>query len=360
MAADRRQRAASTFAGRSCGRRRGQSVIYWPALLQTVLVMVGVCVALQLPMAVLFGGKYHPGVFATLVVGGLALLAASIYRGLRTSLDQLTPLDEGKGATGYASASPSAVDDAAEHAREQVRGPAIGLLVTGILNWVALTAAAIFMGWMAFGTKGQPSYTVLIVLPFAFVCSVLMILAALKMKRLDGYWLAVTASVLAIVISPSNLIGLPIGVWALVVLSQADVRTAFRRNRKRATKDRQGRMLGVRLIDVRDGRRVVYWPGVWLVAAVLVIGGLIAVVASICCSPWRSPSLDRNIEGGQVRSCSCADVFLSSCSYSAGRSASSCCWSGSAMAWPGGRRRNTLTRRLRAVATPTAHMRPRR
>ena len=259
--------------------RRGQSVIYWPALLQTVLVMVGVCVALQLPMAVLFGGKYHPGVFATLVVGGLALLAASIYRGLRTSLDQLTPLDEGKGATGYASASPSAVDDAAEHAREQVRGPAIGLLVTGILNWVALTAAAIFMGWMAFGTKGQPSYTVLIVLPFAFVCSVLMILAALKMKRLDGYWLAVTASVLAIVISPSNLIGLPIGVWALVVLSQADVRTAFRRNRKRATKDRQGRMLGVRLIDVRDGRRVVYWPGVWLVAAVLVIGGLIAVVA---------------------------------------------------------------------------------
>ena len=34
---------------------------------------------------------------------------------------------------------------------------------------------------------------------------------------------------LAIVVSPSNLIGLPMGIWALVVLSQRDVRAAFRR-----------------------------------------------------------------------------------------------------------------------------------
>ena len=47
--------------------------------------------------------------------------------------------------------------------------------------------------------------------------------------------MAVVASILAIIISPSNLIGLPIGIWALVVLSQREVRAAFARNRKRAT-----------------------------------------------------------------------------------------------------------------------------
>ena len=47
------------------------------------------------------------------------------------------------------------------------------------------------------------------------------------MKRLQAYWLAVAASVLAILISPCNLIGLPVGIWALVVLSQREVRAAF-------------------------------------------------------------------------------------------------------------------------------------
>ena len=33
------------------------------------------------------------------------------------------------------------------------------------------------------------------------------------MKRLQAYWMAVIASSLAIIVSPSNLIGLPIGIW---------------------------------------------------------------------------------------------------------------------------------------------------
>ena len=45
------------------------------------------------------------------------------------------------------------------------------------------------------------------------VLSTLMIVAALKMKRLGAYGLAITASILAIV-SPACLIGLPIGIWA--------------------------------------------------------------------------------------------------------------------------------------------------
>ena len=52
--------------------------------------------------------------------------------------------------------------------------------------------------------------------------------------RLEAYGLANAASILAILVSPTNLIGLGIGIWALVVLSRAEVRTAFdRRERSR-------------------------------------------------------------------------------------------------------------------------------
>jgi hypothetical protein len=47
------------------------------------------------------------------------------------------------------------------------------------------------------------------------------------MKRLQSYGLAVAGSILAILVTPGNLIGLPIGIWALVVLSQRQVREAF-------------------------------------------------------------------------------------------------------------------------------------
>ena len=49
------------------------------------------------------------------------------------------------------------------------------------------------------------------------------------MKRLQAYGLAIAASILAMIVAPCNLIGLPIGIWALVVLSQRDVRAAFGR-----------------------------------------------------------------------------------------------------------------------------------
>jgi uncharacterized protein (TIGR03067 family) len=193
------------------------------------------------------------------------------------------------------SGEPAAADDSREQALRQVRGPATGLLITGILNWVVLVFSmfvlvpvmlanvqGVPMGHNAF--QRYPSTGLAVVLALAllavvFGTSIVIIVAALKMKRLQAYWLAVVVSLLVIILSPSNLVGLPIGIWALVVLSQAEVRAAFGRNRKRALKSRQGRMLGVRLVAVRDGQPVVYWPGVGLVAAVLVIGGLIAAVA---------------------------------------------------------------------------------
>jgi protein involved in polysaccharide export with SLBB domain len=140
----------------------------------------------------------------------------------------------GEGTDKTSSTPHPTIDDAARaEARRQVRGPAIGLLVTGILEWVLCCLVVPFIAYMSLAKQsphfhfGEPSATLLIALLTVWFTGSLVIFAALKMKRLQAYWLAVIASVLAIIISPSNLIGLPIGIWALVALSQQDVRAAF-------------------------------------------------------------------------------------------------------------------------------------
>ena len=112
-------------------------------------------------------------------------------------------------------------------------------MVAGIFNWILLSLAAPFIAWYSLAQAsphlhGEPSHIAIIGLSVVFLISSLMIFTALKMKRLQAYGLAIAASILAIIISPGNLIGLPIGVWALVVLSQREVRAAFAQRRARA------------------------------------------------------------------------------------------------------------------------------
>jgi hypothetical protein len=57
----------------------------------------------------------------------------------------------------------------------------------------------------------------------------LMIFAGLKMQRLEDWTLCLIASIVAMIpcVSPCCCIGLPIGIWALVVLLDDGVRAAF-------------------------------------------------------------------------------------------------------------------------------------
>ena len=59
--------------------------------------------------------------------------------------------------------------------------------------------------------------------------TVVVILGALKMKNGESYGFALAASIIAMVpcISPCCVLGLPVGIWALVVLLNADVKAAF-------------------------------------------------------------------------------------------------------------------------------------
>jgi hypothetical protein len=50
------------------------------------------------------------------------------------------------------------------------------------------------------------------------------------MKNLQSYGLAMTASIVAMIpcISPCCILGLPFGIWALVILNRPEVKAAFR------------------------------------------------------------------------------------------------------------------------------------
>jgi predicted Ser/Thr protein kinase len=57
--------------------------------------------------------------------------------------------------------------------------------------------------------------------------SVLVLIGGLKMLRFESRAWAIAAAILAIVFPPLHLIGIPVGIWVLVILSQQDVRNAF-------------------------------------------------------------------------------------------------------------------------------------
>ncbi|HEY5912978.1 MAG TPA: serine/threonine-protein kinase [Verrucomicrobiae bacterium] len=117
---------------------------------------------------------------------------------------------------------------AVEDARRQVKGPATGLLVAAILNWVGIPLFLLVAFFVASAREGGAPRAALVWLPLAaLVLSGVMLVAGLKMKRLQAYWLAIVGSILAIVVTPGNIVGLPVGIWSLVVLTQKRVRNCF-------------------------------------------------------------------------------------------------------------------------------------
>jgi len=154
---------------------------------------------------------------------------------------------------------------AAEAAWGQVQGPAIGLIITGILNWIAIPAVFLIVSLVQSGSQPSHALSLLVLLSALFLSSV-MLAAGLKMKRLQAYRLAITGSILAVLFAPGNLIGLPIGIWALVVLSQRQVREAFGKGQIVPTPGS---------LRPADGSRT------WKVAGVIVAAVMLLIVIAI-------------------------------------------------------------------------------
>ncbi len=123
----------------------------------------------------------------------------------------------------------------------EVSGPAIGLLITAILGG-ALQLLGLFINILGVGlgsltSSGGEEQLLnwmsggfgIVTAAIGLLIAGLIIYASMEMKKLNQWGLAVAASILAMVpcISPCCIIGLPMGIWALVVLMKDEVKTAF-------------------------------------------------------------------------------------------------------------------------------------
>jgi len=151
--------------------------------------------------------------------------------GAATQSPSSTPAPQSTGMRSPASAATAA---------QAVNGPAIGLIVTAVIGFFAQAISFLFNVFGLSTGLGRSSSefainaftgTFGIVLNLVGVAiGVVILLVALKMKRLEAYNWAMASSILALApcISPCCIVGLPIGIWALVVLAKPEVKGAFR------------------------------------------------------------------------------------------------------------------------------------
>ncbi len=133
-------------------------------------------------------------------------------------------------------------------AAQMVAGPAIGLIVTAALGAVGQLVSMLFnilgtgLVMASPSAQGQPPMPAWMHLMsggvgvvfsiLGIIMSVIILMGALKMKKLEAYNFAMTATIIAMVpcISPCCFVGLPVGIWALVVLLKPEVKAAFLTN----------------------------------------------------------------------------------------------------------------------------------
>ncbi len=125
--------------------------------------------------------------------------------------------------------------------REQVQMPAIVLMAVSALGMLgqvgALLARLLGMGLGSLGAReGSEAVVAMMSGAVGIVISLLglaigafIIYGAFQMKELRSYGMAMAAAVAAMVpcISPCCCLGLPVGIWALVVLLKPEVKQAF-------------------------------------------------------------------------------------------------------------------------------------
>jgi predicted PurR-regulated permease PerM len=150
-------------------------------------------------------------------------------------------------------------DSVIRRAKEKVNGPAIGLIITGILSLVSVVIGLIQVLVVGMGAQfdaqrkqieqdpNMPAAQkaqmqdflntyeriLTVALPpvyiLASVVGIITIIGGIKMRNLRGRGLAMTGSVLSMIpcFSGCCIVGLPVGIWALVTLNNPDVRAGF-------------------------------------------------------------------------------------------------------------------------------------
>ncbi len=130
-------------------------------------------------------------------------------------------------------------DGARAAALDQLKGPAIGLMVAAGIGaaWqvlsLVLNLMGAGMGAMMRGGEGIPNMLSggigIMFSIIGLVMAVVVFMGASKMKNAESYGFAMAAAIIAMIpcVSPCCLLGLPLGIWALVVLLKPEVKAAF-------------------------------------------------------------------------------------------------------------------------------------
>ena len=149
------------------------------------------------------------------------------------------------GAAPVASAPADLSFDARAVAVQKVNGPAIGLMVTGGLGIVSNLFSVVihlvrsappptpaglppeFTRWFEL-MNGPVGLGIAL---FALLMGAFVLYGGYKMQRLQGRVLAMITAIVAIVpcVSPCCVLGIPMGIWALVVLAKPEVSSQFDR-----------------------------------------------------------------------------------------------------------------------------------
>lgn len=127
-------------------------------------------------------------------------------------------------------------------AASKVKGPAIALIVITVLGILAqLLSLVMNLAGMSQVPAGMPPeaerwFTMMsgglgiVATLLSLAIGGLIIFGAMKMMNLQSYGLAMAASIVAMVpcLSPCCCLGIPVGIWAIVALNNAEVKAAFR------------------------------------------------------------------------------------------------------------------------------------
>ena len=123
--------------------------------------------------------------------------------------------------------------DSKAEAYKVVRSPALSLLVIGILNAVfALALLILFNAGLFIDDQAYPTATIIFgeaLFVFGLIGGILTVYGAIQMKKCRNIVSAKMAAVFAVIPLTSCLfvIGMPVGGWALVILSRKEIRAAF-------------------------------------------------------------------------------------------------------------------------------------
>ena len=123
-------------------------------------------------------------------------------------------------------------------AKEAVKGPALSLVIFSIIGLLCgllgllMNFGVVGMGAMeSYGGAGVMAQGALGVIQslIGLGISVFIYMAAKKMERLENFNWAMAGSILAMLpcFSPCCVLGLPVGIWSLVVLNKPEVKGAF-------------------------------------------------------------------------------------------------------------------------------------